>query len=305
MKFGKTIGLLIVSGSLISGCSSSDDGYKFISPETDNVEHLHGAGYPNNQAAFFIATHNGLFKYEDNKWTEANRNKHDYMGFSPYKDGFYSSGHPENGSDLKNPLGLIKSTDQGKTLKKLAFYGETDFHYLSVGYQSGQLFVLNQEPNSELKTGLYSSRDEGENWEIKKMEGVDPGKIIGLAAHPNNEHILAINSQDGVFLSKDGGNTFSPIMEGKPATSILLNDKTAIYSNIDGEDVNLLKFNLDTLEEIEYPLPSIKADNPIMFIAQNPKDQSELTIVTYKNDIYRTKDGGKNWDEIMDSGKSQ
>jgi hypothetical protein len=72
-------------------------------------------------------------------------------------------------------------------------------------------------------------------------------------------------------------------MEGKPAASTLLNDKTAIYLNIDGKDINLIKFNLDTLEEVENPLPSIKADNPIMFIALNPKDQSVLTIVTYKN----------------------
>ncbi|CAN7238011.1 sialidase [Mangrovibacillus sp. Mu-81] len=303
MKLNKAIGILIGSGLLITGCSSTAQEYKFVSPESENVEHLHGAGYPNNDDAFFIATHNGLYKYEENKWTEANRNKHDYMGFSPYKDGFYSSGHPENGSDLKNPLGIIKSTDQGKSLDKLAFYGETDFHYLSAGYESGQLFVINQEPNSTLETGLYSSSDEGENWNKRKMSGIDPAKLIGLAAHPDKKNLLAINSQEGIFFSEDGGDTFSPIMQGTPVTSVVLNDKTGVYSSLEEEGISLIKFNLESLEEVELPLPSINNDNPIMFIAQNPKNQSEMTLVTYKNDIYRTSDGGKNWTEIMDSGK--
>ncbi|NQD64354.1 sialidase [Bacillus haikouensis] len=305
MKFKKTIGILFVTGLFMTGCSSSEEDYKFIAPESENVEHLHGAGYPEHSDAFFIASHNGLFKFEDSKWTEANSNKHDYMGFSSYKDGFYSSGHPENGSDLKNPLGLIKSTDDGKTINKLAFYGKTDFHYLSAGYQSGQLLVFNQESNSQLDTGLYSSSDEGENWEKKKMEGIYPDRIGGLAVHPTNKNVAAISSQDGAFLSEDGGDTFSPINQGKPTTSILLNDKTGIYSSVDGGGINLVKFNLETLEEREYQLPPIKADNPIMFIAYNPNDQSELTFVTYKNDIYRTKDNGNNWTEIMDRGIPQ
>jgi hypothetical protein len=303
MKFKKTIGLYLASGLIMSGCSSSqEDGYQFVSPETENVEHLHGAGYPGKEDAFFIATHNGLFKYEENEWTEANSNKHDYMGFSPYKDGFYSSGHPESGSDLKNPLGLIKSTDNGKTLEKLAFYGETDFHYLSAGYDSGQLFVLNEEPNSELQTGLYSSSDGGESWESRMMEGVESDGIIALAAHPTDQNLVAISSQAGIFLSEDGGDTFSLVTEGKPATSVVLTDETGIYSSIDGEIIKLVRFNLDTLEETEYGLPSLKADNPIMYIAVNPNDPSEITFVTYKNDIYRSVDGGSRWEEIMDSG---
>lgn len=305
MKLNKVIGLLIGSGLLISGCSSSDEVYKFVSPESENVEHLHGAGYPNNSDSFFIATHNGLFKYEGGEWTEANSNKHDYMGFSPYKDGFYSSGHPESGSDLKNPLGLIKSNDQGQTIDKLAFYGETDFHYLSAGYESRQLFVINQEPNSKLETGLYSSSDEGKNWNKRKMSGIDPAKLIGLAAHPANENLLAINSQDGIFISEDGGDTFSPISQGAPVTSVLLNDKTGIYSSLEEDGIRLIKFNLQSHEEVELSVPSINTDNPIMFITQNPKNQSEMTIVTYKNDIYRTSDSGKNWTEIMDSGKPE
>ena len=110
-------------------------------------------------------------KYKDSTWYKANSRKHDYMGFQPYKEGFYSSGHPEEGSDLENPLGLIKSNDGGKSLDKLAFYGETDFHYLGAGYESKAIYTINQEPNSKMETGLYRTMDEGESLEKIDMEG--------------------------------------------------------------------------------------------------------------------------------------
>ncbi|XXM73213.1 F510_1955 family glycosylhydrolase [Lysinibacillus sphaericus] len=303
MIFKKTAGIILAAGFIVTGCSSSgEDDYEFVSPETENVEHLHGAGYPGSSDAFFIATHNGLFKYEDKEWTESNSNKHDYMGFAPSKEGFFSSGHPEEGSDLKNPLGLVKSKDFGKTLDKLAFYSETDFHYLTAGYESGKLYVLNEAPNSELEAGFYSSTDEGENWDKKDMNGVEPDTLVSMAAHPTDQNLVGISSQSGVYLSKDGGDTFTPVTEGKPATSIAFTEQKGIYSVIDGGSIKLVKFDLDSLEETEYRLPSLKADNPIMYIAVNPNDSAELTVVTYKNDIYQSGDGGSDWKEILDAG---
>ena len=51
-------------------------------------------------------------------------------------------------SNLKNPLGIMKSTDQGNTLEKIKFYGEIDFHYLAASYYNHTLYVYNEHPNS-------------------------------------------------------------------------------------------------------------------------------------------------------------
>ena len=68
-----------------------------------------------------IATHSGIKVYQNGKWLEAKTGLHDYMGFQATKNGFFASGHPEPGANLKNPLGLMKSSDGGNTLEKLAF----------------------------------------------------------------------------------------------------------------------------------------------------------------------------------------
>ncbi|MGR3765811.1 F510_1955 family glycosylhydrolase [Rossellomorea sp. NS-SX7] len=299
----KWIGLVSAAALVMTGCSSSqEEGYTFIDAESGSIEHLHGAGYPNDKEAFVIATHNGLYKYEDGKWLEANSEKHDYMGFYPYNEGFYSSGHPEQGSDLKNPLGLIKSTDYGKSMEKLAFYGETDFHYLAAGYESGAVYVLNQEPNSKLEAGLYLTEDEGENWSKKEMSGFDSTGIGGMAVHPSDKNRMAIASRDGLFLTEDGGDNFTAVTEGNMTTGIFLGEKTGIYSSIENGTITLVEFDLETGKETPLQAPELKQDNPIMHITQNPTDPSELTIVTYNNDIYRTANNGQDWEEIMDEG---
>ncbi|WP_175990276.1 F510_1955 family glycosylhydrolase [Bacillus sp. Marseille-Q1617] len=299
----KLIGLIAAASIAAAGCSSSEEeGYTFKEAASGNIEHLHGAGYPNDKESFVIATHNGLFKYVDGKWLEANSKKHDYMGFYPYSEGFYSSGHPEEGSDLKNPLGLIKSTDYGKSMEKLAFYGETDFHYLAAGYDSGIVYVLNQEPNSTLEAGLYSTGDEGENWSKKKMAGFDSTGIGGMAVHPTDKNMMAIASRDGLFLSEDGGDNFNAVTEGKMTTGIFLGEKTGVYSSIENGEITLVEFDLESGKETQLQAPALKEDNPIMHITQNPTDPSEFTIVTYKNDIYRTANGGEEWEEIMAEG---
>src|SRR5688500_10790897 len=96
---------------LLAACSNEDPKEYFIKAENEKIAHIHGAGYWGEEGIPVIATHNGPFEYRDKTWYKTTRNNHDYMGFQPTKEGFYSSGHPEEGSDLKNPLGLVESTN--------------------------------------------------------------------------------------------------------------------------------------------------------------------------------------------------
>ncbi|MBN2981809.1 hypothetical protein [Cohnella algarum] len=92
------------------------------------------------------------------------------MGFSMVDDGFYSSGHPARGSKKKNPFGIVKSTDEGRSLETLTLYGEVDFHGMSVGYKSHTIYIFNLEPNSAIETtGLNYSTDEAKSWTMSEM----------------------------------------------------------------------------------------------------------------------------------------
>ena len=104
-----------------------------------------------------IATHSGIKVYQNGKWLETATQLHDYMGFQATKNGFLPA-VILNRSEFKNPLGLMKSSDGGNTLEKLAFYGESDFHNLAVGYNTEAIYLYNERPNSKLQQGFISVR---------------------------------------------------------------------------------------------------------------------------------------------------
>jgi hypothetical protein len=154
MKKVITLAMAIVIAAAFTACSkkTADDQHGSHNAVGDSVfMHIHGLGYSSDGKRLFIPVHNGIKVYADGKWSNAPGEKHDYMGFSAADNGFYSSGHPAVGSKFKNPLGLIKSADEGKSITVLALEGEVDLHGMSVSYRTHSLYVINPEPNSKMK----------------------------------------------------------------------------------------------------------------------------------------------------------
>ncbi|MGH2535886.1 MAG: F510_1955 family glycosylhydrolase, partial [Candidatus Promineifilaceae bacterium] len=120
------------------------------SPVTAEFPHIHGLGFSADGRQLFVPAHDGLRLFSDGQWQIPDAPAHDYMGYAPADDGFYSSGHPHPSSGLVNPLGLVKSTDGGQTLTRLGFEGESDFHLMGVGYQNHAIYVVNPRANSRL-----------------------------------------------------------------------------------------------------------------------------------------------------------
>ncbi|MFE5798167.1 F510_1955 family glycosylhydrolase, partial [Streptomyces sp. NPDC056503] len=219
LKWGWILSLV---GVVITG-SLSVMGDKLTVGKGTYLEHIHGLGYSTDGKQMIIPAHDGLKTYSEGHWGSAEGEKHDYMGFSAVDDGFYSSGHPAPGSDKKNPFGIVKSTDEGKTFETLDLYGEIDFHLMSVGYQTHAIYVINPQPNSRMdSTGLYYSIDEAKTWTKSAMKGISE-EPTAIAVHPSNEAMLAIGTQSGVFLSKDNGQTFEKVVSKGQATSLFFN----------------------------------------------------------------------------------
>lgn len=290
-----------------SDTQQSSDDTEFFEEVTDvKIDHIHGMGYAGNQNEVYIATHDGLVKYLNNKWYLTSKNNHDYMGFQAINKGFYSSGHPEPGSNLENPLGLIKSTDAGESFKKLAFYGETDFHYLAAGFNSHTIYAINESPNSQLESGLYYSEDEGSSWKRSKMEGNSSNSIGNIAAHPTQSNMIGISTDKGLFLSDNYGDLLQLVSEPTPITTLEFQEDSILYSAFKEDTVTLFKQELTTQKVIELSLPSeVSQKNPVLYVASNPNNREEITIVTYKNDIYQTKDNGSKWQTLIANGEKQ
>lgn len=94
--------------------------------------HIHGLSVSSNTGQVLLATHDGLFDITKQSTAKIGATS-DLMGFTGGTDHgvLYASGHPGEGSDLPNPLGLIGSTDGGKTWDQLSRQGESDFHALT------------------------------------------------------------------------------------------------------------------------------------------------------------------------------
>ncbi len=297
------IGLLVLI-LVLSACNSNENEvYSFTEVKNNKIDHIHGLGYINGGSNFVIATHYGLYEYGKDGWTEANSQKHDYMGFQAVREGFFSSGHPEEGSEYKNPLGLIKSIDKGASFEQLSFYGEIDFHYLAAGYDSNTIYVLNEMPVEDMRAGLHYSTDEGASWTEADMNGFTSKYISNLSAHPTRKELLAIGSKDGLFISDDYGQNFKLMNDNQNITYVTLNETGGAYTYFGNDTVYLKLFLYESNEEINIQLPKNLNMDPIMFIAVNPENQKEIVFVTNNNNIYLTKDEGLSWDKLASNGE--
>lgn len=238
----RTSALVAASALALSSCSSPtptrspapvDSGYP--------TGHLHGMTVDTATKRVLLATHDGLF---DVSAQPASRIGPviDLMGFTATDDGeFYASGHPGMGTDLPDPVGLIRSEDRGKTWELLSRQGESDFHALTktrdgiVGFDgqvttsadgqewnpsdfSLQPFSLaaSTTSNAVLATteeGLQRSTDAGRTWNAL------PQAPLLLLTDLDGANVAGVTPNGQVHISADAGTTWEPggRVEGEPA----------------------------------------------------------------------------------------
>lgn len=292
--------LLSVLFSLSACNEEAKDGTKgsfFGAVQNGNISHIHGLGFLGDD--LMVATHWGLYKY-NNGWQEATREKHDYMGFSVTKDGFYSSGHPSVASDLKNPLGLMKGTKQGEKLQKIAFYGEIDFHTVAASFGTDTIYVFNETATDHLSEGLHYSEDGGATWKKSNMDGLKQGQLLQLAVHPTMPEKVALATTAGLYLSDDYGQTFKQLV-GDAITAVTFTE-SGIYYAIYEEQQPLLMFISNDNQSKKVLLPTELKTNAITNIAVHPENEDQIAMVTDDLTMFETTDKAESWHVIAEKG---
>ncbi|MCP8999419.1 glycoside hydrolase [Pseudarthrobacter sp. RMG13] len=155
--------------------------------------HVHGLSVNRETDQVLLATHEGLFDVTKSPATKIG-GTNDLMGLTaPADQGvFYASGHPGPGSDLPNPMGLIRSVDGGKTWEQLSRQGESDFHALAAT-KSGIVAY----------DGTLQTSPDGKTW-TPATAGFVPAVLAGT---PEGDTVLA-TTRDGLQRSTDGGETW-------------------------------------------------------------------------------------------------
>ena len=108
-----------------------------------------------------------------------------------------ASGHPEGGSALPENLGLIRSTDHGRTWEPVSDLGESDFHILQV--RGDRIAAVRAE-----ETDIEISRDGGRSWETR----TPPDQPLDVAFDPRDGARMAIATEQGIFVSGDEGRSW-------------------------------------------------------------------------------------------------
>ncbi len=269
------------------------------------LTHVHGLAYSGDGARILIPSHHGLAVYEKGRWSMAPGPQHDYMGFTATAKHLYSSGHPAPGSGLVNPFGVIRSKDGGRTWDKLGLEGETDFHLLATGWNTSAIYVWNPAPNSRMKKpGLHYTLNEGFAWKPVPAARLQ-GEPHALAVHPDETATVAVASSKGVFLSRDSGERFAPVLERAEGLAVFfdLDGKHLWASTFDGRP-QLARLPLAGGAPAPATLPRL-TDDAVGYIAQNPAARSEYAIATFGKSVYLSKDAGRSWSMIADRGKAK
>ena len=168
--------------------------------------HVHGLGYDAEQEILYIATHTGLFELlpDAEKARRIGDSYQDTMGFTLVSsDVFLGSGHPDLRASLPSQLGLIKSTDRGRSWDSVSLLGESDFHVLRAQGKN----VYGFDTRSER---LLASTNAGRSW--RRL--VPPEALLDLAIHPTNPRHLLASGGSVLYESPDGGRTWKAVANG-------------------------------------------------------------------------------------------
>ncbi len=245
------------------------------------VAHVHGLGVNPADGSILVATHYGTFRLAgDDPAQRIGDSFQDTMGFTVVgPDHFLGSGHPDvagTREGLPGLLGLIESTDGGKTWEPVSLLGEVDFHGLAYAHDE----VYGWDSTS----GRFMVSADRQNWDERST--LD---LFGFAVDPNEADHIVGGGPAGLVESSDGGRTWAPA-EG-PGLLVLSWD---VDAGLWGADQAGAVWRRDAGEWIQAgELPgapqAFLATADALYAAAGDHD-------TDRTGIYTSDDGGRSWE---------
>jgi hypothetical protein len=278
---GVTIAVAVVAvtrgGDDRDGSANPD----LLAPADAGPVHVHGLGINPADKALFIATHTGTYRVppDSRQAIRVGDSRQDTMGFTIVgPNRFLGSGHPDpkamSEQNLPPNLGLIESTDGGRTWTPISLLGEADFHVLrSYGSRVYGFDSTNRR--------FLISADNGRTW----TQRPDPGGMIDLAAHPQKPSRLVAATERGLAASADDGRNWR---ERGSRTGLLAWPTPSALFLVDG--AGQVHASRDAGKR--WRAVGDIAGQPAAFYAATAQ---ELYVALHDGTVKRSADGGRSW----------
>ena len=185
----------IVVFALILTVSGRDDDRAAAGTGPVELEHVHGLGLNPGNGDLYAGSHYGLIRIpEQGEPTRVGGLVQDFMGFTVVgADSFLASGHRGEDQDGPANLGLIESTDGGRSWHTVSLAGEADFHSLEA--EHGMIYGSSG--------GRVMVSQDGRTWENRASL-----PLADLAISPDDPNTMLATTEQGLARSTDGGQTF-------------------------------------------------------------------------------------------------
>ena len=259
----------LIAGFLMLGANTTVGSGQSIG----TISHIHSVRAFGDQV--ILGTHEGLFRYVDQKTVQLMGPEiFDIMGLAVFGKKLYASGHPGPGSKLPEPVGLILSTDSGKSWKKLGLQGEVDFHLL----ESAGADMYGVDSGSG---NLLYSNNAGKKWTSRGKNvvsdiAVNPAKVGS-----------ALALRDGKLISTQNSFTKMRNVNSTPA-----------FTSLDWITGSLLASGGKSLYRSTDSGMSWKKLSDFPEDASTVTQSAKIIAVVAGNSIYKSTDGGKTFKKM-------
>lgn len=273
------IALFLVVLVVLTGCGGSsiaeDPGP--ITAADPGPQHVHGLGIDPADGALLVATHTGLFRIarDSQESVRVGAARQDAMGFvvtGPHR--FLASGHPGLRENLPPQLGLMTSSDAGRSWQSVSLLGAADFHILRargsrvVGYEAS-------------RGRLMISADGGRTWRTSEP----PSHLADLVVDPADPTRFIAASVDGLLRSSDAGRTWSA-MTG-PSVALAWPAPRALYA-FEADGSVWVSADAGKSWTARTVLPGAPA-------AVTAVDADSVIVALHDGTFASTADGGRSW----------
>ncbi|CCH76875.1 conserved hypothetical protein [Nostocoides japonicum T1-X7] len=216
---------------------------------------MHALATDPGSGALLIASHSGLYR-ADARGIQQVGPAIDLMGFTVTGPGRYlASGHPQPGTDLPQPVGLIESRDEGRTWQVLSRGGESDFHVLAATRRGLVAF-----------DGAWRTSPDLLEW-TPSSASFAPISLIGSE---RDDRVLASDGRS-LWASDDGGRSWQSMPEA-PGPALLARAGEAVVAvTADGA------MHLGRAAGTQWTPSGARAPGPVAVTAWGPVE--DLTVV--------------------------